>query len=131
MPFHLCYVHLKYIHLHLGTKWELHLSLETWWELGLPMQMWMLLLHLQWRLVIMNIMCHCCLFFSLENYLYSGVNEIISFQKLVGNLDKMTVGNLGRQHHKSLHSYFKSSWERLYLFGVMSYYFVPSTLLNP
>ena len=36
--------------------------------------------------------------FLLENSLYFGVNEIISFQKLVGNLDKMTVANLGRQH---------------------------------
>ena len=47
--------------------------------------------------------------FVLENSLYFGVNEIISFQKLVGNLDKMTVANLGRQHHRSLDSYFKSS----------------------
>ena len=47
--------------------------------------------------------------FLLENSLYFGVNEIISFQKLVGNLDKMTVANLGRQHHRSLDSYFKSS----------------------
>ena len=29
--------------------------------------------------------------FYLENSLNFGVNEIISFQKLVGNLDKMTV----------------------------------------
>ena len=47
--------------------------------------------------------------FLLENSLYFGVNEIISFQKLVGNLDKMTVANLGRQHQRSLNSYFKSS----------------------
>ena len=47
--------------------------------------------------------------FLLENFIYFGVNEIISFQKLVGNLDKMTVANLGRQHHRSLESYFKSS----------------------
>ena len=47
--------------------------------------------------------------FLLENSLYFGVNEIISFQKLDGNLDKMTVANLGRQHQRSLDSYFKSS----------------------
>jgi hypothetical protein len=35
--------------------------------------------------------------FLLENSIYFNVNEIISFQKLVGNLDKMTVANLGRQ----------------------------------
>jgi len=34
--------------------------------------------------------------FLLDNSLHFGVNEIISFQKLVGNLDKMTVANLGR-----------------------------------
>ena len=34
--------------------------------------------------------------FLLESYLYFGVNEIISFQKLVGNLHKMAVANLGR-----------------------------------
>ena len=37
------------------------------------------------------------------------VNEINSFQKLVGNLDKMTIANLGRQHQRSLDSYFKTS----------------------
>ena len=37
--------------------------------------------------------------FLLENSLYFGANEIISFQKLVGNSDKMTVANLGRQHY--------------------------------
>jgi hypothetical protein len=45
----------------------------------------------------------------LENSLYFGVDEIISYQKLVGNLDKIIVANLGRQHHRSLNSYFKSS----------------------
>ena len=44
-----------------------------------------------------------------KNSLYFGVSEIISFQKLVGNLNKMTVANLGRQHQRSLDSYFKSS----------------------
>jgi len=47
--------------------------------------------------------------FLLDNSLHFGVNEMISFQKLVGNLEKMTVANLGRQHHRSLNSYFKSS----------------------
>ena len=36
--------------------------------------------------------------FLLENSSYFGVNGIISFQKLVGNSDKMTVANLSRQH---------------------------------
>ena len=47
--------------------------------------------------------------FLLDNSLHFGVNKIISFQKLVGNLEKMTVANLGRQHQRSLNSYFKSS----------------------
>ena len=47
--------------------------------------------------------------FLLKNSLYFGVNEIISFQMVVGTLDKMTTANLGRQHQKSLDSYFKSS----------------------
>jgi hypothetical protein len=47
--------------------------------------------------------------FLLNNSLHFGVNEIMSFQKLVGNLDKMTVANLGRQHQRFLNSYFKSS----------------------
>ena len=47
--------------------------------------------------------------FLLDNSLHFGVNEIISFQKLVGNLDKMTIANLGRQHQRSLNFYFKSS----------------------
>ena len=60
--------------------------------------------------------------FLLENSLYFGVNEIIGYQKLVGNKDKMTVANLGRQHVRSLDSYFKSYWDYLYLFGVITYY---------
>ena len=41
--------------------------------------------------------CHASLLssFLLENSLYFGVNEIVTFQKLAGNLDKMTVANLG------------------------------------
>jgi hypothetical protein len=46
--------------------------------------------------------------FLLDNSLYFGVNEILSVQKLVGNLDKMAVANLGRQHQSSLESYLKS-----------------------
>jgi hypothetical protein len=47
--------------------------------------------------------------FLLNNSLHFGVNEIISFQKLVGNSDKTTIANLGRQHQRSLNSCFKSS----------------------
>jgi hypothetical protein len=36
--------------------------------------------------------------FLLNNSFHFGANEIISFQKLVGNLDKMTIANLRRQH---------------------------------
>ena len=38
---------------------------------------------------------HASLFsnFLLDNYFHFGVNGIISFQKLVGNLDKMTITN--------------------------------------
>jgi hypothetical protein len=39
--------------------------------------------------------------FLFENSLHVGVNEIISFQKLVGNLHKMTNANLDRQHYRS------------------------------
>ena len=46
--------------------------------------------------------------FLSENSLLSA-KETISFQKLVGNLDKMTVVNLGRQHQRSLNPCFKSS----------------------
>ena len=43
--------------------------------------------------------CHASLLFSLlmETSLYFGVYEIISFQKVVGNLDNMTCARLGRQ----------------------------------
>jgi hypothetical protein len=47
--------------------------------------------------------------FLLDNSLHFDVNETISFQKLVGNLDKMTAANLSRQHQRSLNSCFKSS----------------------
>ena len=59
---------------------------------------------------MLNIMHHCCLVSYWRTlYIYLGVNEMISFQKLVGNLNKMIVANLGRQHQRSLDSYFKSS----------------------
>ena len=82
--------------------------------------------------------CHASLLYSFllefsnkfSNSLYFDVNETTSFQKLVGNLDKMTVTNLGRQHQRSLNSYFKNSWKHSYLFGVISYYFIPSILLE-
>ena len=43
--------------------------------------------------------CHASLLssFLLENSLYFGVDEIISFQELARNLDIMTVANLGKQ----------------------------------
>ena len=55
--------------------------------------------------------CHASLLFNflVDNSLHFGVNEIISFQKLVWNLDKMKIANLDRQHQRSLNSYFKSS----------------------
>ena len=69
--------------------------------------------------------------FLLENSLNFGVNEITSFQKLASNVDKMRVANLGRQHDRSLDSYFKSSWGIiLYLLGAINYVFVPSILLK-
>ena len=68
--------------------------------------------------------------FSLENSLYFGGNNIISFQKVVGDLNKTTIANLGRQHQSFLDSYFKSSKNILYLLGFMSFYFIPSILLK-
>ena len=53
-------------------------------------------------------------FLIIENSLCFGVSEIISFQKFMRKLDKMAVANLGRQHERSLDSYFKSSSEYLY-----------------
>ena len=43
--------------------------------------------------------CHASLLsnFSFDNSFHFGVNEIISFQKLVGNLDEMTISNLYTQ----------------------------------
>jgi hypothetical protein len=42
----------------------------------------------------------------------------------------MIVANLSRQHHRSLNFYSKIPWKCLYLFGVVSYYFIPSILLK-
>ena len=69
----------------------------------------MVLLHL--RLKLSDAKCHASLLssFLLEDSSYFDVNEIISFPKLVGNLDKITIANSGRQHQKSLDPYFKSS----------------------
>jgi hypothetical protein len=55
--------------------------------------------------------CHASLLSNilLDNSLHFGVNEIISSQKLVGNSNEMTVANLGRQHQRSLNSYFKNA----------------------
>ena len=47
--------------------------------------------------------------FLVDNSLHFGVDDIIGFKKLIANLDKMTIPNLGGQHPKSLNSYFKSS----------------------
>ena len=47
--------------------------------------------------------------FLLNNSLYFGVNIIICFQKKLGNLGKVIIANLGRQHHRTLDSYFKRS----------------------
>ena len=44
---------------------------------------------------MLNVMHHLLSSFLLKNSLYFGVNEIISFKKLVGNLDNMTIANLG------------------------------------
>ena len=62
-------------------------------------------------ILISDAKCHASLFcnFLSNNSLYFGVNDITSFEKLVGNLNKMTIANLGRQHHRSLDSYFKRS----------------------
>jgi hypothetical protein len=46
--------------------------------------------------------------FLLDNSLHFGVNEMISFQKLVANLEKMTVANLSRQHQRTFNPDFKS-----------------------
>ena len=68
--------------------------------------------------------------FSSDNSFYFVVNKIISSQKLIGNSDKMTIANLCKQHQRSLNSCFKSSWENLHVFGVISYYVIPTILLK-
>ena len=82
--------------------------------------------------------------FSLDNSLHFGVNEIISFQKLVPwNLDKMTIANVGRQHHKSLELLFqefsrvvfafiwsyKSLFHTIYLYCLNSLYMFSKLIL--
>ena len=47
--------------------------------------------------------------FLSDNPLHFSVNEIISFQNSVGNLDKIKIANWGKQHRRSLNSHFKSS----------------------
>jgi hypothetical protein len=82
------------------------------------------------NILMLNDMHHCCAV-SYWRTLYILVLMKLSIsKKLVENLDKMTLANLGRQHQRSLDSYFKSSWEYLYLFGVISYYFTPSIFLK-
>ena len=44
---------------------------------------------------MLNVMHHCGIV-SYYMTLYFGVNKIIGFQKLAGNLDKMTIANLDR-----------------------------------
>ena len=57
-----------------------------------------MLLHLQYILVMPNVMHALLSSFLSENSLHLGVNEITSFQKLLRNLNKMiTIANLGRQ----------------------------------
>jgi hypothetical protein len=79
---------------------------------------------------MLNVTHHYCSSFLVDNSLYSGVNEIINFLKLIWNLNKMLVANLGKQHHRFLDSYFKISREYLCLFGGIRYYFIPSILLE-
>jgi hypothetical protein len=69
----------------------------------------MRLLHLHESLVMLKRHASMLSSFLLENSLYFSTNEIISIQKLVGNVDKTTIANLGRQHHRSLDTYFESS----------------------
>ena len=45
----------------------------------------------------------------MHNSLHVAFDEILSFEKLVANLDKLTIANSGKQYQISLNSYFKSS----------------------
>ena len=47
--------------------------------------------------------------FLFNNSLYYDVSEILSFEKLVGNLDKMTIANLSKKHQRSFNFYFSNS----------------------
>ena len=53
--------------------------------------------------------------FLLDNSLHFGVNEIISSQKLVENIDKMTIANLDREHQKIFEILFQKFW-RIFTF---------------
>jgi hypothetical protein len=57
--------------------------------------------------------------FLLDNSSHFGVNEIFSFQKLVGNLDKIAIANLGRQTPKIFELFFQE-FLRVFVF-VWSY----------
>ena len=82
------------------------------------------------NILVLNVMHHCCLMFYKRTLYILVFDEIINFQKLEGNLDKMTIANLGRQQQRSLDSYFKSSCELyLSLFEVIGYYCIPSIVL--
>ena len=103
--FHLCYVHLNYSHFHLGTILVIgnvliiRVTSVDVGDVAPP------------TVKLSDAKCHASLLsrFLLENSLYFGVDEIMSFQKLVGNLEIKTVVKLGRQHQRSLDSYFESS----------------------
>ena len=89
-------------------------------------------LGLKWPLasMLLNVMHHCFLV-SYSRTLYILVlMKLLVFKSLFGKLYKMIIAKLGRQHQRSLDSYFKSSCEYLYLFGVISYWFIPSILLK-
>ena len=49
---------------------------------------------------MLNVMHHSCVIF-IRHSSHFCVNEIICFQKLVGNLDRIIIVNLGRLHKNS------------------------------
>ena len=57
--------------------------------------------------------------FGNSSYIFD--NEIINFQNLVGNLDKMIVANLGRQH-QTFGLVFQEFLRIFVFFGVISYF---------
>ena len=75
-------------------------------------------------------MHHCCqVSYQWTLYVLMSIKWLV-IKKLVGNLDKTTFANLGRQHQSSLDSYFRSSPKYLQFFGDVSYYFIASILLK-